>query len=262
MRRFGRADLCVFTSRGSGADEPRSILERVELRGELDVIAIADRDDVRGALEASEVHARSRYHFDLVTGVTVTTLHGPLLALWVTEAPQSYRPIEYTIAAVHAAGGVAVVPHPWSLITRSVSRRTIDRLLAIEDARTHPDAIEVASPMQRGRRASGRVRQRNAEYWRLAETASSAAQFLESISAAYTRFPGSTAGDLRRAILARETEGIDARGIPYRQIGARRLALQQLRSLGDTPRMVAGPAATSLRERIGARFAPRHEHSR
>lgn len=262
MRRFGRADLQVHTSCGSGADDPRAILEHVELRGELAVLAITDRDDVRGALEAREVHAQAVYHFDLVTGVTVTTRQGPLLALWVTEPPHPYQSIEETIAAVHAAGGIAIVPLPLSLLTRSVGRRTLERVLAIKDPSTHPDGIEVASPVQRGRNASARVRQLNRDRWRLAESGSSAAQFIERIGAAYTRFPGSTADDLRRALLARETEGIDARGVPYRQIGARRRALQQLRSLGDTPRMVGGPAVTGLRSRLSAHFTSRRERSR
>ena len=83
--RFGRGDLQVHTAHGDGMEDARGIFERVELRGELDVIAITDHDDVRGALEAREVHARARYHFDLVTGIEITTRQGHLLALWVDE---------------------------------------------------------------------------------------------------------------------------------------------------------------------------------
>ena len=57
--RFGRADLQVHTDHGDGMEDPRAIFERVELRGDLDVIAVTDHDDVRGALRAREIHAQA-----------------------------------------------------------------------------------------------------------------------------------------------------------------------------------------------------------
>jgi predicted metal-dependent phosphoesterase TrpH len=56
--RFGRADLQVHTSYGDGMDSARAIFDHVEARAELNVVGITDHDDVRGALEAREAHAR------------------------------------------------------------------------------------------------------------------------------------------------------------------------------------------------------------
>lgn len=249
-RRFGRADLQVHTSYGDGMEDARTIFERVELRGELDVIAVTDHDDVRGALEAREVHDRARYHFDLVTGIEVTTLQGHLLALWVDRPIPSFRSLEATVDAVHRAGGVAVVPHPFSALTRSVGRRALERVLGIDDAGTHPDGIELANPTSMGWDTGARARHLNASRYRLAETGGSDAHFVETVGHAYTLFAGRDAETLRAAILERRTSGVVEHGTPMRAIGARRLALQQVRGLSVTPRKVLGPMAERLRARI------------
>ncbi len=238
--RFGRADLQVHTAYGDGMDSARVIFDRVEARAELAVIAVTDHDDVRGALEARETHARGAYHFDLVTGIEVTTLHGHLLALWVDQPIRSFRRLEETVAAIHEAGGLAVIPHPFSALTRSIGRRTLERVLAIEDAATHPDGIELANPMMRGWDTGDRAARANRERWRLAETGGSDAHFVETVGTAYTRFPGRTEADLRRAIEQHQTAGVLLRHTPYREIGVRRLVVQQARGLAVTPRKVIG----------------------
>lgn len=248
--RFGRADLQVHTAHGDGMEHARGIFERVELGGELDVIAITDHDDVRGALLAREVHAQAPYHFDLVTGIEVTTRQGHLLALWVDVPIPSFRSLEATVAAIHRAGGLAVVPHPFSLLTRSIGRRSLERVLAIADPAVHPDGIELANPTSRGWDTGRRARWLNAHRYALAETGGSDAHFPEAVGAAYTLFPGRDAATLRRAILQRRTSAVLGRGTPLRAIGARRLALQQVRGLSVTPRKVLGPALGRLRDRL------------
>ena len=248
--RFGRADLQVHTAHGDGMEDARDIFERVELRGELDVVAITDHDDVRGALEARDVHARAHYRFELITGIEVTTLQGHLLALWIDVPIPSFRSLEATVAAIHRAGGLAVVPHPFSALTRSVGRRSLERVLAIEDATTHPDGIELANPTSMGWDTGPRARRLNTTRYHLAETGGSDAHFAEAVGNAYTLFPGHDAASLKTAILERRTSGIIEQGTPLRAIGLRRLLLQQVRGLAVTPRKVLGPAAARLRDRV------------
>lgn len=255
--RFGRADLQVHTAHGDGMDGARAIFDRVELRGDLDVIAVTDHDDVRGALEAREIHARAGYHFDLVTGIEVTTRQGHLLALWVDQPIPSFRPLDETIAAIHRAGGVAVVPHPCSLLTRSVGRRSLDRVMAIDDSAARPDGIEIANPMTLGWHAGARAARLNQDHWRLAPTGGSDAHFAETVGAAITVFRGRTADELRRAILHRQTSAVTVSGTPYRRIGARRLLAQQARGLAVTPRKVLGPQAKQWRDAVAARLRAR-----
>lgn len=256
-RRFGRADLQVHTASGDGMEDARTIFERIEVLGELDVIAVTDHDDIRGALEAREVHARAPYHFDLVTGIEVTTQQGHLLALWVDQPVRSFRSLEETVAAIHAQGGIAVVPHPFSLLTRSIGKRTLERVLAIADEATHPDGIEVSNPTSAGWDTGIRTVDANRARWRLAETGGSDAHFAEAVGAAYTLFPGRTADDVRQAILSRQTAGRRGAGTPLRQIGAGRLALQQVRGLSVTPKKVLGPPLGRLIEQVNVRVRAR-----
>ncbi len=256
-RRFGRADLQVHTAYGDGMANARTIFERVEVLGELDVIAVTDHDDIGGALEARDVHARAPYHFDLVTGIEITTHHGHLLALWVEAPVRSFRSLEATIAAIHEQGGLAVVPHPFSLLTRSIGRRTLERVLAIADTTTHPDGIEIANPTSAGWDTGIRAVEANRARWRLAETGGSDAHFAEAVGGAYTLFPGRTSEDVRLAILDRATSGRRGAGMPLRQIGATRLALQQVRGLSVTPKKVLGPPLGRFVGRMGERVRPR-----
>ncbi len=238
-------------------EDARTVFERVEVLGELDVIAVTDHDDIRGALEAREVHARAPYHFDFVPGIEVTTQHGHLLALWVEQPVRSFRSLEATVAAIHAQGGLAVVPHPFSMLTRSIGRRTLERVLAIADESTHPDGIEVANPTSAGWDTGLRAVEANRDHWRLAETGGSDAHFAEAVGAAYTLFPGRTGQDVRTAILGRTTAGRRGAGVPLRQIGAGRLAMQQVRGLSVTPKKVLGPPFGRLVERVGERVKAR-----
>jgi predicted metal-dependent phosphoesterase TrpH len=106
--RFGTADLQVHTSHGDGMADARALFERIERQTDLDVVAVTDHDDIRGALVAREVHARGNYMFEFVPGIEVTTRSGHLLALWVDEPVRSFRSLAETVATVHRMGGVAV----------------------------------------------------------------------------------------------------------------------------------------------------------
>jgi len=255
---FGRADLQVHTSHGDGMDDPIAIFDRVEREAFLDVIAVTDHDDVGGALAAREEfeRTRERWGFELVTGIEVTTLHGHVLALWVDRPIPSFKSLEHTVATIHEAGGLAVVPHPFSLLTRSIGRRTLERVLQLPSEQ-RPDGLEVASPLSKGWHAGERARRANLERWGLAETGGSDAHFVETVGLAYTRFRGRTAAALREAIEGRTTEGVLQGPTPYREIGVRRLAAQQVRGLSVTPRKVLGPRVQSLRARLGERIAER-----
>jgi predicted metal-dependent phosphoesterase TrpH len=249
-KRFGRADLQIHTAHGDGMADAQALLDHVESRTDLDVVAVTDHDDVRGALEAREAHARGRYRFELVTGIELTTRSGHLLALWVDEPLPSLRPLAETVAAVHAAGGLAVVPHPFSWLTRSVGRRALDRLLEYGDEATHPDGIEVANTTLAGRVTSAKALRRNRERYGLAETGGSDAHFLEAVGTAATMFEGRSAAELRTAIEARRTFAHAGRAPSLRSLGARRLAEQQVRGLSVTPRKLIGARWRRLRAAV------------
>src|SRR5262245_31403337 len=110
----GSADLHIHTRHGDGMATVAEVLARVEEAATLDVIAITEHDTMRASDEARELCARSGFRFDVVPGMEVTTLDGHLLALFIDEPVASFRRIEETLAAIHAQGGLAIVPHPLS----------------------------------------------------------------------------------------------------------------------------------------------------
>jgi hypothetical protein len=223
-----------------------ALLTRIEEATDLDIIAITDHDDVRGALLARELHARGHYRFEFVPGIELTTLSGHLLALWIDEPIRPLRSLAETVTAIHRAGGLAVLPHPFSYLTRSVGRRTLERLLRTTDPEAHPDGIEVANTSLAGRVTGAQALRWNREHGSLAETGGSDAHFPEEVGAARTVFGGHTASELRAAILARQTQGVSGPPVPLRHIGVRRLALQQVRGLAVTPRKILGPHVRRL----------------
>ncbi len=120
--RPGKADLHIHTAFSDGMASPRQILEYVEAETDLDVIAITDHDDLRGAMETREAWARGRYRFQVVPGMEVTAIEGHVIALFVEEPLPSLRPVEEVLEAVHRQGGLAIAAHPLNWLTRSLGK--------------------------------------------------------------------------------------------------------------------------------------------
>jgi predicted metal-dependent phosphoesterase TrpH len=233
---MGKADLHIHTRYGDGMATVPELLRHVDARTDVDVIAVTEHDTLRAADEARELHARGRFRFDLVCGEEVTTLDGHLLALFVDEPIPSFRRIEETLAAIHRGGGLAVVPHPMSWLTRSVSERVLARVAAVANDGVYFDAIEERNLSPAGRVSSARARKLNRERFHLAAVGASDAHFLASVGCAYTTFDGATASDLRRAIETRATVAVAARAPRASELGYRNIALQQWRGMMATPR--------------------------
>lgn len=61
----------------------------------LDVIAITDHDEIRGALKALDL--APQYGIEVIPGIEITTAEGDLVALFVTETIEPGRPLIETI---------------------------------------------------------------------------------------------------------------------------------------------------------------------
>lgn len=246
---WGQADLHIHSQWSDGLDTVGRILEYVAEHTALDVVAMTDHDDVRGALEARELAARRGYRLAVVPGVEVTTRAGHLLALFVERPIPMLRSLEWTLDEVHAQGGLAVVPHPMSWLILSVGRRALLRVARRRSEGLYFDGIELAGPSWAGRVAARRAALLNAALLHLPSLGGSDAHARTLVGTAVTCFPGRTAEDLRRAILAGET----------RHVGRRWTVAEHLQGL---PRqlwrsMVVHPsekAVRSLGSRLGARI--------
>ncbi len=199
---MGKADLQIHTSAGDGLDAVEVILEHVETRTDLDIIAITEHDDLRPAFALRDLAARRGARVQVVTGIEVTTRAGHLLALFLEDDVPLLRPLAETVRLIHERAGMAVVPHPLSYLTFSIGEGALRRL-AQDGERI--DAIETMNPSIAGRVRASRAALLNREVLGVAETGSSDAHRAALIGTAWTAFPGRDAEDLRGAIRERVT---------------------------------------------------------
>jgi len=201
----GRADMHLHTLYSDGTMEVQALLDHVERRTDLDLIAVTDHERIDGALRAQDLHAAGDYHFGLVIGEEITTRRGHLLALFLTDRVPALRSLEETIERVHAQGGIAIAPHPMAPLTPSLGRRSLMRLHHDPDARHRLDAIEMLNPSVAGRARRPHRTALN-EVMGLAAVGNSDAHVLENVGTGWTWFPGTSAAEYRAAILDRTTE--------------------------------------------------------
>jgi predicted metal-dependent phosphoesterase TrpH len=222
----------VHSDLGDGLSSIEAILDSAE-RVELDVIALTDHDDIRGAFALRDLAARRSSPVAVVPGVEVTTRSGHLLALWIEEEIPMFCSLADALAKIHKGGGLAIAPHPLSYLTFSIGEGALRQLAAYGDDARMVDAIELRNPSYAGRVRASRAAWLNAHVLRIAETGSSDAHHAALVGTCWTDFPGSTPGELRTAIRGHATTA-DGRGWTLREHldGA---ATQQWRSMVRDP---------------------------
>ena len=207
---MGRADLQLHSDLGDGLSSIAEILDSAERAG-LDVIALTDHDDIRGAFALRELAAQRSSPVAVVPGVEVTTRSGHLLALWIEDEIPMFCSLADALLAIHAAGGLAIVPHPLSYLTFSIGEGALRQLAASGDEARMVDAIELRNPSYAGRVRASRAAWLNAHVLRIAETGSSDSHHAALIGTCWTEFPGSSPHELRTALRERTTMA-DGRG--------------------------------------------------
>lgn len=232
---YGAADIHIHSSVGDGMADIPQILEFVEAKTALDVIAITDHDKIEGSYQARELAAKRGYHFEVVTGMEVTTLEGHLLALFLESPVPSLQPLANTIEAIHAQGGLCIVPHPMSWLTESVSQQSLERILTSKEQGLYLDGIETINATIVGR-ISNRLAKSFNEKHKLAETGGSDAHFLIAVGSAFTLFPGRSAEELKRSLLERTTQAQNGFRVRFRDIGFIQVIKQQRKSKGFSVR--------------------------
>jgi predicted metal-dependent phosphoesterase TrpH len=234
-QRLGRADLHIHTLASDGTAGVPEILDHVERRTELDVIAITDHERIDAALAARDIGRDRGLSFEVVVGEEVTTLGGHLLALWIEETIKPFRSLRSTIAEIHAQGGLAIPAHPLVPYPLCAQGFVLRRLLA-DEPRYRPDAIEAFNPTTLGRPWHERV-VRFADENGLARVGNSDAHSLEAIGVGYTTFPGRDGAALRIALADATTHHHGTFHATGAQIGTFR---QQLRKYSRDVRASIG----------------------
>lgn len=203
-RRTGRADLHIHSLASDGVSSVAEILAEAERQG-LDVIAITDHERIDAAHAARAMAEARGFRVQVIVGEEVTTRGGHVVALFIEERIRPWGSLKSTIARIHEQGGLAIIAHPLVPYPLCASARSIRRLLDEPDPIFHPDAIEAFNPTTAGMRWAARAPAFAAEVG-LAPIGASDAHRAEHVGHALTMFAGSSADDVRRAILARETD--------------------------------------------------------
>ncbi len=233
---MGRADLHIHTVASDGMATVGEVLDYAENHARLDIISVTDHDDLVPGLRARDLAARWGLHVAVVPGMEVTTLNGHVLALFLEEPVPSMRSLPYTIEAIHAKGGVCVIPHPFSWLVFSVGRYQLESLLLQGDRALWPDALETANPSPAGRVTRQVVQKLNRELYKLPRVGGSDAHFQQAIGTGFTHFPGSTPEDLKKAILHGSVRPGTADAVHPARHTARQVATQTFRALVLHPR--------------------------
>lgn len=237
----GRADVHMHTRYSDGLPTPRQLLDFVERKGHLDVIAITDHDVLEGSLWAYA--QREHYSFDIIPGMEVTAREGHVLALWVERPVPAGMSVKETAAAIHEQGGMAILAHPGEpfIATRHMLRYLRNpQVLLTWDL----DAVEVfnAGTITPGNNVLAR---RIVRHLPLPQVANSDAHTLTAIGCGHTRFSGRTAAEFRQAVLAANTqvEGVRWPAIDYLKLSPgtirQKLTGSSGMSLPETPSIPA-----------------------
>ncbi|MFW6210843.1 MAG: PHP-associated domain-containing protein [bacterium] len=202
---YGKIDYHIHTSIGDAIDKPEDIIDYVEKETDLDLIAITDHDQIKGAARAKKYAEDSGCRIKVIIGEEVSTLKGHLIGLFMKKRIKRYTGLADTLKEIHAQGGIAIVPHPLSWLTTSVGQQAFKSIMSHKDPDVYFDAVELINPAIAGKITDSKAQSVNKQLWKLSVTGGSDSHSKEGIGDAYTLFPGKTEEDFRRAIKEHKT---------------------------------------------------------
>ncbi len=193
----GMADLHVHTTHSDGVDRPDAMVEHALGSCDLDLVAITDHDTIGGALLAAQYAASRGWADRVVMGEEVSAREGHVLGLFLSSLVTPGLSAAETIEKIRAQGGLAIAAHPY---WRCLQARPMGVGSLIGDLPF--DAVEVANggllPEMwfANRKAEAACRRLG-----VAAVGGSDAHVKEAIGWCRTAFSGSTAVDLRLALI-------------------------------------------------------------
>jgi predicted metal-dependent phosphoesterase TrpH len=233
---LSKADIHIHTTYSDGLMTPEAVVEYAATETDLQVIAISDHDTIEGSVAAQRYWGRYRGdfgHLEIVTASEITSRDGDILGLFLSHDVPAGMGAAATVDAIHDQGGMAVAVHPYSFLVPGMVRGVKGRVYALPF-----DGVEVRNGAPTEFPGNYIAQWRNRRRPR-PETGGSDAHYLPTVGSTYTLFPGKTAQDLRRALLAGQ---VQAGGQVYSVLTLARVALLSL--LGLMP--VAKPSSARL----------------
>ena len=222
------ADPHCHTLASDGMVTPRELVEAAARAG-VDLVAVTDHDTMRSVKEAQGLGAE--LGVEVVAGQEITTrwpAQTHVLGWFLREPVRSGMSVEDTVDAIHAQGGLAVVPHPFmptyfasmqpGMLARLLDTRTVDGI----------EMVFTAPVGGRRRRALEAFYAAHGERLGAAIGASDCHFGGHDLGCALTRYEG----DFRAAVAARATRPLWSRRA---DVPAGVALRQQWRSLVELP---------------------------
>ena len=212
LKDLAKADIHIHSNFSDAAMSIEEILDYVENKTNLDVIAITDHDTIDGALYAKELMKKKKYRFELIVGEEISSSDGHILGLFLEKRIKPLQSAHDTIAQIHEQGGLAIPAHPFynsrmnSGLTTWAQGLGAATLIQEKDA---IDGLETVNATPTYDKENLRAKYINRLLIFESETGSSDAHILEAIAKGYTLFEGRTAEALRRAIITHQTQAMN-----------------------------------------------------
>lgn len=211
LKNLAKADLHIHTNLSDGRPTIEEVLEYIQNKTDLDVIAITDHDTIENALKAFEIAKARNYRFQVIIGEEVGAIEGHILGLFLKESIPGGLSAHETLKRIHEQHGIAIAAHPFEYSRfQNPNMETMDGVGAttLIKERHHFNAIEVVNATPTLGDENLRSTILNKTILGLAETGSSDAHILEAIGHGYTLFEGKSASDLRKAIIHHQTQAM------------------------------------------------------
>jgi hypothetical protein len=204
---WGKADLHIHSNHSDGLPSIPEIMEYVQNKTDLDVIAITDHNTIAGAKFARSLS--ELYDFEVIVGEEVSSRSGHILGLFIEEEIPAGMSAADTIRAIQEQDGIAIIAHPFSNqgVFGPFGRSQLAN--AVNELAFH--ALEVYNSLPFLNWANRAAAQMIGGQG-IAATGGSDAHVLQGVGKGYTLFKGSTAADVRASIERLETRAETARG--------------------------------------------------
>jgi len=207
MAGLGKADLHVHLI----DSDPQDLLDYVQEKTDLDIIAITDHDSIESALKVKREWQGMGYRFEVIIGEEIAAKEGHVLGIFLKETVPSGLTVHETIQKIHEQGGLAIAAHPFQAMPLRrpdvVLMDGIGLRCLLREGKNF-DAVEVVNATPTLSDENLRASLLNKTILLKAEVGSSDAHIPEVIGKGYTVFKGKTSQDLRRAIELGQTQAI------------------------------------------------------
>lgn len=209
--KLGKADCHIHSVYSDGEAKIADILDYVQNKTDLDVIAITDHDTIEGALLAKKLIAGGKHRFELIIGEEITTQEGHIVGLFLKEAIPPNLSVQETLARIRVQKGLALAVHPfYHSHMNNAKYATMDGIGATTLLRNNSfiDAIEIVNATPTLSEDNLRASILNKTMLFNAEVGNSDAHIKEAIGMGYTLFEGHSATDYRKAVLEHQTRAM------------------------------------------------------